>query len=65
MQETLHQKDIDLQEWEEKYKRSVEKAKFMVKSMDSKNVTLSEVDNIQTKLINANKQLEDLTVFNL
>jgi len=65
LQGSLHQKNVIILEWEDKYKRFVEKAKCMVKSMDTKNPTQSEVDYIQAKLINTNKQFEDLTVFNL
>jgi len=61
LQVSLHQKDLDIQELEEKYKRCIDKAKFVVKSMDTKHFTQTEVDTMNTKLINANQQLVDLT----
>lgn len=64
MQVSLQQKDLEIQEWEEKHKKNVQKAKSVVKCMDSKNVALSDVDTsvLQNKLIKANKELHDLKV---
>lgn len=58
---SLHQKDIVLQELEEKYKRCINKAKSVVKSMDTKHFTQTEVDTMNIKLINSTQPL-DLTV---
>lgn len=64
LQVSLHQKDLELHEWAEKYKKNVEKAKSVVKCMDSKNISLSDVDSnvLQNRLIKANKELHDLKV---
>lgn len=64
MQVSLHQKDMEIQEWEEKHKKFIEKAKSVVKSMDAKNVSLSDVDIsvLESKLIKANKEISDLKV---
>lgn len=64
MQVSLHQKDIEIQEWEEKHKKFIEKAKSVVKSMDSKNVSLSDVDIsvLENRLLKANKEISDLKV---
>lgn len=55
---------MELHEWAEKYKKNVEKAKSVVKCMDSKNIALSDVDSsvLQNRLIKANKELHDLKV---
>lgn len=64
LQVSLHQKDIEIQEWEEKHKKFIEKAKSVVKSMDAKNVSLSDVDIsvLESRLIKANKEISDLKV---
>lgn len=67
---TLHQKDLELQDWEEKHKKFIEKAKSVVKCLDTKNVSLSDVDIsvLQNRLIKANKEISDLkvcTIFNI
>lgn len=64
MQVSLHQKDMEIQEWEEKHKKFIEKAKSVVKSMDAKNVSLSDVDIsvLESRLIKANKEISDLKV---
>lgn len=64
MQVSLHQKDLEIQEWEEKHKKLIEKAKSVVKSMDAKNVSLSDVDIsvLENKLIKASKEISDLKV---
>lgn len=64
LQVSLHQKDLDLQEWEEKHKKLIEKAKSVVKSMDTKNVTLSDLDTsvLQNKLLKANQEINELKV---
>lgn len=64
LQVSLHQKDLELHEWAEKYKKNVEKAKSVVKCMDSKNIALSDVDTsvLQNRLLKANKELHDLKV---
>lgn len=61
---TLHQKDLELQDWEEKHKKFIEKAKSVVKCLDTKNVSLSDVDIsvLQNRLIKANKEISDLKV---
>lgn len=64
MQVSLHQKDMEIQEWEEKHKKFIEKAKSVVKSMDAKNVSLSDVDIsvLENRLLKANKEISDLKV---
>lgn len=64
LQVTLHQKDLEIQELEEKHKKFVDKAKSVVKSMDTKNVGLSDVDTsvLQNRLLKANKEITDLKV---
>jgi len=55
---------MELQEWEEKHKKFIEKAKSVVKSMDAKNVSLSDVDIsvLENRLLKANKEISDLKV---
>lgn len=62
LQNSLHQKDMEIQEWEEKHKKFIEKAKSVVKSMDAKNVSLSDVDIsvLENRLLKANKEISDL-----
>ncbi|XP_060857133.1 protein Hook homolog 3-like isoform X1 [Metopolophium dirhodum] len=62
LQNSLHQKDMEIQEWEEKHKKFIEKAKSVVKSMDAKNVSLSDVDMsvLENRLLKANKEISDL-----
>ncbi|KAL4135120.1 hypothetical protein QTP88_006769 [Uroleucon formosanum] len=62
LQVSLHQKDMEIQEWEEKHKKFIEKAKSVVKSMDAKNVSLSDVDIsvLENRLLKANKEISDL-----
>jgi len=55
---------MEIQEWEEKHKKFIEKAKSVVKSMDAKNVSLSDVDIsvLENRLLKANKEISDLKV---
>lgn len=64
LQVTLHQKDMEIQELEEKHKKFLEKAKSVVKSLDTKTFPLSDVDTnvLQNRLIKANKEISDLKV---
>lgn len=64
MQVSLHQKDLEIQEWEEKNKKCIEKAKSVAKSMNSSNLAFTDVDInvLRNKLINANKEISDLKV---
>lgn len=64
LQVSLHQKDIELQEWEDKHKKFIEKAKSVVKCMDTKNVALCDTDTsvLQNRLLKANKEISDLKV---
>lgn len=67
LQVTLHQKDLEIQELEEKHKKFVDKAKSVVKSMDTKPVTLSDIDTnvLQNRLMKATKEIADLKVLAL
>ncbi|XP_050531116.1 protein Hook homolog 3-like isoform X2 [Daktulosphaira vitifoliae] len=62
LQVTINQKDLEIQEWEEKNKKCIEKAKFVVKSMDIKNVLASDSDAniLHNKLLKANKEITEL-----
>ncbi|XP_025412848.1 protein Hook homolog 3-like [Sipha flava] len=61
LQVSLHQKDIELQEWEEKHKKFIEKAKSVVKCMDTKSVSSdSDISVLQSRLLKANKEISDL-----
>lgn len=63
MQESLHQKDIELQEWEEKHKKFIEKAKSVVKCMDTKSVSSDgDLSVLQSRLLKANQEISDLKV---
>lgn len=63
LQVSLHQKDIELQEWEEKHKKFIEKAKSVVKCMDTKSVSSdSDISVLQSRLLKANKEISDLKV---
>jgi len=55
---------MEIQELEEKHKKYVEKAKSVVKSLDTKMVPLSDVDTsvLQNKLIKGNNEISDLKV---
>lgn len=57
----IDQKELEIQEWEEKYKKYVEKAKTLCKSMDT---SLSDVDTsvLQNRLLKANQEINDLKV---
>lgn len=63
----MHQKDLEIQELEEKHKKFVDKAKSVVKSMDTKPVMLSDVDTnvLQNRLMKATKEIADLKVLAL
>lgn len=60
----IDQKDLELQEWEEKYKKYTEKAKTVSKCMDINNIVLSDTDKsaLQNRLIKANEEINDLKV---
>lgn len=60
----MHQKDLEIQELEEKHKKFVDKAKSVVKSMDTKPVPSSDFDInvLQHRLMKANKEIADLKV---
>ncbi|XP_050438747.1 protein Hook homolog 3-like [Adelges cooleyi] len=62
LQVTINQKDLELQEWEEKHKKCIEKAKSVVKSMDMKSVMTSDADInvLHNKLLKANSEIMDL-----
>lgn len=55
---------MELQEWEDKHKKFIEKAKSVVKCMDTKNMALCDTDTsvLQNRLIKANKEISDLKV---
>ncbi|XP_054290464.1 protein Hook homolog 3-like isoform X2 [Macrosteles quadrilineatus] len=61
MQETISQKELEVQESEDKYKKCIEKAKNVVKAMDSKQVPSSmELNILRSQLLERQKMITDL-----
>lgn len=63
MQETLGRKETELQALEERYKKYIEKAKSVIKSLDPKqNSGSAEVAVLRSQLLEKHKIIEDLEV---
>ena len=63
LQETLGRKEAELQALEERYKKYIEKAKSVIKSLDPKqNSGSAEVAVLRSQLLEKHKIIEDLEV---
>lgn len=63
MQETINQKELEVQESEDKVKKYIEKARNVIKSMDSKQVpSPMELTNLRNQLSERQKVITDLEV---
>lgn len=64
MQETISQKELEVQESEDKHKKYIEKAKNVIKAMDPKQVPSSmELNILRSQLLERQKMITDLEVF--
>lgn len=63
MQETITQKELEVQESEDKYKKYIEKARNVMKSMDPKQVSsTTELTNLRNQVVERQKVITDLEV---
>lgn len=63
MQETISQKELEVQESEDKHKKYIEKAKNVIKSMDPKQVpSPMELNTLKNQLVERQKIITDLEV---
>ena len=65
LQDALRRKDSELQALEDRYKKYIEKAKNVIKSLDPKqNAGSAEVAILRNQLLEKHKIIEDLEVSN-
>ncbi|KAG8335974.1 Protein Hook 3 [Homalodisca vitripennis] len=62
MQETISQKEQEVQESEDKHKKYIEKARNVIKSMDPKQVSPVDINILRNQLLDRQKMLSDLEV---
>lgn len=62
LQEALSQKDVELNELGEKYKKYTEKAKTVMKSLDPRPLSSIELNEIRNKLTESERLLEERDV---
>jgi hypothetical protein len=63
LEETLRKKDIDFQALEERYKKYIEKAKSVIRTLDPKqNPGSAEAAALRNQLLEKHKIIEDLEV---
>jgi protein HOOK3 len=63
LQETLGRKEVEFQALEERYKKYIEKAKSVIKSLDPKqNSGSAEAAVLRNQLLEKHKLIEDLEV---
>lgn len=63
MQETISQKELEVQESEDKHKKYIEKAKNVIKSMDPKQIPPNaEMNILRNQLIEKQKIINDMEV---
>jgi protein HOOK3 len=66
LQETLRRKEAEFQAQEERYKKYIEKAKSVIKTLDPKqNTGSAEVAVLRSQLLEKHKIIEDLEVSTL